>query len=154
MPQIKNPRRTPTLVPLVLAGSRIRHSTFFSLRIGNGVGKQGRGNQPHVDDKDPSFATRAAIYRSLRALRARNLKKVSKRVFLGVWRKVSKKHPPLLAPLLLLTFALLSSSLHPHPFPCPHHPIPVGARNRYHLSFWRFCPCFIALFGTIWGQSM
>ena len=37
------------------------------------------------------IATRAAIYRSLRALRARNRKKkVSKRVFLGVWRKVSK----------------------------------------------------------------
>ena len=33
---------------------------------------------------------RAAIYRSLRALRAQNRKKVSKRVFLGVWRKVSK----------------------------------------------------------------
>ena len=36
------------------------------------------------------FATRAAIYRSLRTLRARNRKKVSKRVFLGVCRKVSK----------------------------------------------------------------
>ena len=35
-------------------------------------------------------ATRAAIYRSLRALRARNRKKVSKRVFSGVCRKVSK----------------------------------------------------------------
>ena len=30
----------------------------------------------------------------------------------------------------------------------------VGARSRYHLSFWRFFPCFIALFGPIWGQSM
>ena len=38
----------------------------------------------------PILATRAAIYRSLRALRARNRKKVSKRVFWGVWRKVSK----------------------------------------------------------------
>ena len=37
-----------------------------------------------------SIATRAAIYRSLRALRARNRKNVSKRVFLGVWRKVFK----------------------------------------------------------------
>ena len=35
-------------------------------------------------------ATRAAIYRSLRTLRARNRKKVSKKVFLGVRRKVSK----------------------------------------------------------------
>ena len=34
-----------------------------------------------------TFATRAAIYRSLRALRARNRKKSLKRVFLGVWRK-------------------------------------------------------------------
>ena len=38
----------------------------------------------------PLVATRAAIYRSLQALRAQNRKKVSKRVFLGVWRKVSK----------------------------------------------------------------
>ena len=34
------------------------------------------------------FATRATIYRSLRALRAQNPKKVSKRVFLGVCKKV------------------------------------------------------------------
>ena len=27
-------------------------------------------------------------------------------------------------------------------------------RNRYHLSFWCFFPCFIAIFGPIWGQSM
>ena len=28
----------------------------------------------------------------------------------------------------------------------------LGARNRYHLSFWRFFfPSFIALFGPIWG---
>ena len=38
----------------------------------------------------PKIATRAAIYRSLRTLRARNRKKVSKKVFLGVRRKVSK----------------------------------------------------------------
>ena len=36
------------------------------------------------------LATRAAIYRSLRPLCARNHKKVSKRVFLGVWRQVLK----------------------------------------------------------------
>ena len=30
----------------------------------------------------------------------------------------------------------------------------VSTRNRYHLSFWRFFPCFIALFGPVWGQSM
>ena len=36
------------------------------------------------------IATRAAIYRSLRALRARNRKKVSKQVFWGVCRKVPK----------------------------------------------------------------
>ena len=46
-----------------------------------------RKNRPGMT---ADFATRAAIYRSLRALRARNRKKVSKRVFLGVWRKVSK----------------------------------------------------------------
>ena len=34
------------------------------------------------------FATQETIYRSLRALRARNPKKVSKRVFLGVCKKV------------------------------------------------------------------
>ena len=28
-------------------------------------------------------------------------------------------------------------------------PPPVGARNRYHLSFWRFFPCFIAFFGPM-----
>ena len=45
-------------------------------------------------------ATRATIYRSLRALRARNPKEVSKRVFLGVCKKVpentrkSRKTPP------------------------------------------------------------
>ena len=33
------------------------------------------------------FVTRATIYRSLGALRARNPKKVSKRVFLGVFKK-------------------------------------------------------------------
>ena len=37
-----------------------------------------------------ALATRAAIYRSLRALRARNRKKVSKKVFWGVGRKVPK----------------------------------------------------------------
>ena len=31
---------------------------------------------------------------------------------------------------------------------------PVGARDRYHLSFWRFFPCFIVLVAPIWGQSM
>ena len=31
---------------------------------------------------------------------------------------------------------------------------PLGARNRYHLSFWRFFPSFIALLGPIWGRSM
>ena len=35
-----------------------------------------------------NFAIRATIYRSLRALRAQNRKKVSKRVFLGVRKKV------------------------------------------------------------------
>ena len=38
----------------------------------------------------PRIATRAAIYRSLRALRARNRKKISKKVFPGVGRKVPK----------------------------------------------------------------
>ena len=28
----------------------------------------------------------------------------------------------------------------------------VGMRNRYHLSFWRFAPCFIAIFGPIGGN--
>ena len=36
------------------------------------------------------LATRAAIYRSLRTLRARSRKEVSKKVFFGVRRKVSK----------------------------------------------------------------
>ena len=40
--------------------------------------------------KNVKFATRAAIYRSLWTLRARNRKKVSKKVFLGVRRKVPK----------------------------------------------------------------
>ena len=35
-----------------------------------------------------NFAIRATIYRSLRALRGQNRKKVSKRVFLGVRKKV------------------------------------------------------------------
>ena len=30
----------------------------------------------------------------------------------------------------------------------------VGARNRYNLSFWRFFPRFIALFGPIWGHPV
>ena len=30
----------------------------------------------------------------------------------------------------------------------------VGVRIGYHLSFWRFFRCFIAIFGPIWGQSM
>ena len=47
-------------------------------------------DKTRVCQKKGFLATRAAIYRSLRALRARNRKKVSKRVFLGVWRKVSK----------------------------------------------------------------
>ena len=32
--------------------------------------------------------------------------------------------------------------------------VQVGARNRYHLSFWRFFPSFTAIFRPIWGQSM
>ena len=37
----------------------------------------------------------------------------------------------------------------------PSTPPPfVGARNRYHLSFWRFVLSFIAFLGPIWGQSM
>ena len=41
-------------------------------------------------DRIRRVVTQAAVYRSLRALRARKRKKVSKRVFLGVWKKVSK----------------------------------------------------------------
>ena len=26
---------------------------------------------------------------------------------------------------------------------------PVGTRNRYHVSFWRFLPCYIAILGPI-----
>ena len=33
-------------------------------------------------------------------------------------------------------------------------PLQVGARNRWHLSFWRLIPSFVALFGPIWWQSM
>ena len=40
-----------------------------------------------------SLATQAAIYRSFRALRARNRKNVSKRVFLGGLEKSLKKYP-------------------------------------------------------------
>ena len=43
--------------------------------------------------RELGFATRAAICRSLRALRARNHKKVSKKVFLGVRREKSQKYP-------------------------------------------------------------
>ena len=43
-----------------------------------------------VAPRASSIANRAAIYRSLPALRGRNRKKVSKRVVLGVSRKVSK----------------------------------------------------------------
>ena len=45
-----------------------------------------------VRDTFHCIAARAAIYRSLRTFRARNRKKVSKKVFLGVRRKVSKKY--------------------------------------------------------------
>ena len=31
---------------------------------------------------------------------------------------------------------------------------PCGRAKWYHLSFWRFFPCFIAIFGPIEGQSM
>ena len=43
--------------------------------------------------RERKAATRAAIYRSLRALRAQNRKKVSKRVFLGVPKKVPENTP-------------------------------------------------------------
>ena len=54
------------------------------------------------------FATRATIYRSLWALRARNPKKVSKRVFLGVCKKVpenTRKSPNLVFFGDFLTFS-------------------------------------------------
>ena len=51
---------------------------------------QARNFGPVEDNSLITFATRAAIYRSLRALRARNCKKISKKVFSGVCRKVPK----------------------------------------------------------------
>ena len=61
---------------------------------GRGGSEKGEEPEPLADEEvprtkpfcPPTPLTRAAIYRSLRALRARNRKKVSKKV----WRKVSK----------------------------------------------------------------
>ena len=90
---------------------------FFLLFIS--FSRQSRHLSPQ--NRHSSVATRATIYRSLRALRAQNRKKVSKRVFLRVCKKVpedtqnSQKMPPKVQFCVVLTFSGIFGDLFADP---------------------------------------